>query len=103
MKATLATLACLLTVGFLSAASVEGNNTAVVIRKNPVEARNGYQFLCIPVDGLNIAGEKGGEIALESVLPAATLPEDTLVMGVLEGGTSFEYKVTNGVDTRKKH
>lgn len=99
MKATLATLACLLTVGFLSAASVEGNNTAVVIRKNVVSAKNGYQFLCVPVNGLNIAGAEDGEVALETLLPAATLPNGTFVTGMLENGDQFDYTVANSVWT----
>ena len=76
MKATLATLACLLTVGFLSAASVEGNNTAVVIRKNVVKSDNGYQFLCVPVDGLKIDGTKT-TVLLSTFLPPATLGLNT--------------------------
>ena len=78
MKATLATLACLLTVGFLSAASVEGNNTAVVIRKNVVKSDTGWQFLCVPVDGLKIDGT-ATTIDLETLLPAATLVKGTQV------------------------
>ena len=101
MKATLATLACLLTVGFLSAAEVTGNNTAVVIRKDVVSAKNGYQFLCVPVNGLNIAGAEDGEVALETLLPAATLPENTYVTGTreVEGELeTFRYTVVEGTD-----
>lgn len=76
MKATLATLACLLTVGFLSAAEVTGNNTAVVIRKNVVKSDNGYQFLCVPVDGLKIDGTKS-TVLLSTFLPPATLDVNT--------------------------
>ena len=79
MKATLATLACLLTVGFLSAASVEGNNTAVVIRKNVVKSDTGWQFLCVPVNALNIDGSPDGTIELSTLLPPATLTNGTLV------------------------
>ena len=87
MKATLATLACLLTVGFLSAASVEGNNTAVVIRKNVVKSDNGYQFLCVPVNPLKIDGSTVNadgsipRIKLSTFLPPATL----------SGGTKITY------------
>ena len=79
MKATLATLACLLTVGFLSAAEVAGNNTAVVIRKNVVKSDNNYQFLCVPVDGLAIDGSSDGTVKLSTVLPPATLGKDAYV------------------------
>lgn len=78
MKATLATLACLLTAGLLTAAaSVDGNNTAVVIRKNVVESDNGYQFLCVPVNGLDITGGETGGVALNTMLPPETLEEGT--------------------------
>lgn len=102
MKATLATLACLLTAGFLTAAAeVPGNNTAVVIRKNAVISANGYQFLCVPVDPLNIAGGKGGTIALSTVLPPSTLPEDANVTGVDANEAAFTYTVKL-VDEDKK-
>ena len=79
MKATLATLACLLTVGFLSAAFVNGNNTAVVIRKNVVKSDTGWQFLCVPVNALNIDGSPDGTIELSTLLPPATLTNGTQV------------------------
>lgn len=103
MKATLATLACLLTVGFLSAAEVTGNNTAVVIRKNAVQAKNGYQFLCVPVNGLNIAGAEDGEVALETLLPAATLSPNAYVTGTKLGETDpFTYTVKEVTEDDKK-
>jgi hypothetical protein len=85
MKATLATLACLLTVGFLSAAEVTGNNTAVVIRKNVVESDTGFQFLCVPVDGLDIANGTQKTVKLSTLLPASTLTAGTKISFV--GGT----------------
>lgn len=116
MKATLATLACLLTVGFLSAASVEGNNTAVVIRKNVVKSDTGWQFLCVPVDGLAIDGSNDGEIALSTLLPPATLDNGTEVKiddktytvdkgawdsdPTLPGGTIFWVKAPNAEETK---
>ena len=92
MKATLATLACLLTVGFLSAAEVKGNNTAVVIRKEVVQSDTGFQFLCVPVDALNIDGSAKGSISLSTLLPPATLPNGTYVM-MVNGDTST---ISNG-------
>ena len=85
MKATLAFVACLLTAGFLSAAEVTGNNTAVVIRKNTVESDTGFQFLCVPVDGLDIANGTQKTVKLSTVLPANTVPNGTQVIFV--GGT----------------
>lgn len=96
MKATLATLACLLTVGFLSAAEVTGNNTAVVIRKGTVESDTGYQFLCVPVDGLDIANGTQKTVKLSTVLPANTVPNGTEVIFV--GGTATGSRIVeNGV------
>lgn len=102
MKATLATLACLLTVGFLSAASVDGNNTAVVIRKNVVKSDNHYQFLCVPVDGLSIDGVTKNTVKLSTVLPPATLGVDarvtlgTTTYTVVENNNVKQWATKNG-------
>lgn len=93
MKATLATLVCLLTVGFLSAAEVAGNNTAVVIRKKTVMAKNGYQFLCIPVNGLDITNGDATEIKLSTVLPPAILPKSTRA---IIGGVTYTVSADTG-------
>ena len=94
MKATLATLACLLTVGFLSAAEVAGNNTAVVIRKNVVKSDNDYQFLCVPVDGLSIDGTAKNTVKLSTVLPPATLSTNAYVT---LGSETYTIAVIDGV------
>jgi hypothetical protein len=103
MKATLATLACLLTVGFLSAAEVTGNNTAVVIRKNVVESDTGYQFLCVPVDGLDIANGATKAVKLSTVLPPSTLTAGTQIIFVggdlAKVGTTFS--VTEGANGKE--
>ena len=67
-----AAFACLL--GFGSAwADVEGNNTAVVIRKAPVVSKTGYQFLCVPVRGFDITGLGRVEgLPLNDVIPPTT-------------------------------
>lgn len=96
MKATLATLACLLTAGLLTAASVDGNNTAVVIRKNVVESDNGYQFLCVPVNGLDITGGEPGGVALNTMLPPETLEEDTMLT---IDKTTYSVQTVEGVKT----
>ncbi len=97
MKATLATLACLLTVGFLSAAEVTGNNTAVVIRKNVVESNTGFQFLCVPVDGLDIANGNQKTVKLSTLLPASTLTAGTKItfVGGELNGTMVTVNATN--------
>lgn len=77
MKATLAFVACLLTAGFLSAAEVTGNNTAVVIRKDVVKSDNGYQFLCVPVNGLTIDGTTKETIPLNTLIPPSTIVAGT--------------------------
>lgn len=96
MKATLAFVACLLTAGFLSAAEVTGNNTAVVIRKNVVESDTGFQFLCVPVDGLDIANGNGATVKLSTLLPASTLTAGTKISFV--GGTLGGQKASATVD-----
>lgn len=95
MKATLATLACLLTVGFLSAAEVTGNNTAVVIRKNVVKSDNGYQFLCVPVNGLAIDGSIKDTIPLNTLIPPSTIVEGTS-MSITIDDVAYTYTVSNG-------
>ena len=67
-----AAFACLL--GFGTAwAAVEGNNTAVVIRKAPVVSKTGYQFLCVPVRGFDITGRgKAKGLPLNDVIPPTT-------------------------------
>lgn len=95
MKATLATLACLLTAGFLTAAEVTGNNTAVVIRKDVVKSSNGYQFLCVPVNGLDIAnGATPQSVSLNTLLPAELLDEGT---SVIVNDTTYIVKPLSGV------
>lgn len=100
MKATLAMLACLSMVGFLSAAEVTGNNTAVVIQKTAVKA-NGWQFVCVPVDALDItdsmtAEEKNNaDIALATILPPTLYTNGTTVREV--GGDGTPTQLVGGV------
>lgn len=100
MKATLATLACLLTVGFLSAASVDGNNTAVVIRKEVVQSKTGYQFLCVPVNGLDIAAGEAKTVALSTMIPATLVPATTTLtlVGTVSGYESGKSVSVNEVE-----
>ena len=97
MKATLAMIACLAMAGFLTAAaSVEGNNTAVVIQKDKVQASTGYQFLCVPVDGLAISGTTGSGIDISTFLPPETCTKKTEVTVLKLDGTKptyFTFKV----------
>lgn len=75
-KAFVASLAC--AVGVCAFAAVEGNNTAVVIRKDAVVSTTGWQYLAVPVRGFDITGQgnvKG--IALADVLPPAMYEADT--------------------------
>lgn len=93
MKVTLAIMACLLTAGFLTAAEVSGGNDAVVIKKSIVKSSNGYQFICVPVDGLDISGATGGTIYLSTFLPPADLDDGTTVN---KYGTSETSTVNSG-------
>lgn len=102
-----AAFACLL--GFGSAwAAVEGNNTAVVIRKAPVVSDNGYQFLCVPVRGFDITGQgKAKGLPLNDVIPPTTegftvggvelvIEENEKAEGYADNGT---YKLATAGDT----
>ena len=80
MKATFATIACLILAGILSAVEVGGNNTAVVIQKAKAQSKTGWQLLCVPVNELQISGattENGIEIA--TILPPSSFPVGTSV------------------------
>ena len=73
MKSLFIFSACVAITGAAIAAGVPGNNTAVVIRKAPVESSTGYQFLCVPVRGFDITGQ--GTVAtlpLKDILPPTT-------------------------------
>ena len=81
MKATLAMIACLAMAGFLTAAAtVTGNNTAVVIQKAKVESKNGWQLLCVPVTALQINGATSETaISIDDILPPESYPVDAQV------------------------
>lgn len=86
MKATFATIACLILAGILSAAEVGGNNTAVVIQKEAVKSATNYQFLCVPVDGLAINGTAESPIAIGTILPPSAYDGGTRVYVLDENG-----------------
>ena len=100
MKATLAMIACLAMAGFLTAeATVEGNNTAVVIQKAKVQASTGWQFLCVPVDGLAISGTKGSGIGISTFLPPDSYNAKTEVYVLNADGTKpnlYTFRLTDG-------
>lgn len=77
-----AAFACLL--GFGTAwAAVEGNNTAVVVRKAPVVSKTDYQFIGLPVRGFDITGQgKSQTLPLADVLPPASYPAGTTLQVV---------------------
>lgn len=95
MKATLAMIACLAMAGFLTAeATVEGNNTAVVIQKAKVESKNGWQLLCVPVTALQINGATSETaISIDDILPPESYPEDAQVY---IDGSAFATLTVNG-------
>ena len=76
MKKELALLLGVAMLGVATAADVTTANTAVVIRKTPVESADGFQFLCVPVRGFDITGQgTGAGVPLDDILPPAELPE----------------------------
>ena len=101
-KAFVAGLAC--AVGVCAFAAVEGNNTAVVIRKDAVVSTEGWQYLAVPVRGFDITGQgKVDGVPLQDVLPASMYQEETTLMveGNAEAGdTTYvpdgTYKLTSG-------
>lgn len=78
MKAT-ALILSLLAVGSLVAAEVAGNNTAVVIQKSPVVSATKYQFICVPVNGLDITGGGSTDVSIVDLLPPASYDANTKV------------------------
>lgn len=98
-----AAFACLL--GFGTAwAAVEGNNTAVVIRKAPVVSKTGYQFLCVPVRGFDITGRGQVEgLPLNDVIPPTTegfiAGTTKLLVEGNEGNIEVDGYVGNGAYT----
>lgn len=103
MKATIASIACLLMAGFVAAASVEGNNTAVVIQKSVVKSKGGWQFICVPVDGLSIAGTSASKVNIATFLPSKVYAEGTEAYVVEKDGTTklAKFTLTNENDTLK--
>lgn len=84
-KAFVAGLAC--AVGVCAFAAVEGNNTAVVVRKAPVVSDNGYQYLCVPVRGFDITGQgKTESVQLSDIIPAADYEPGTEL--IVEGNAA---------------
>ncbi|MGN1325704.1 MAG: hypothetical protein ACI4YA_05125 [Candidatus Spyradenecus sp.] len=101
MKATLAMIACLAMAGFLTAAAtVEGNNTAVVIQKDKVESKTGWQLLCVPVEGLAINGSSSGAVAISTILPPDSYDVGTSVWINSDQAFTLEEKDGNRAWTR---
>ena len=91
-KAFVASLAC--AVGVCAFAAVEGNNTAVVIRKPAVVSSTGWQYLAVPVRGFDITGQgsvKG--VPLADVLPPALYGAGTQL--IVEGNEPAEGYLAN--------
>lgn len=78
MKKVVAVFAGVAVAGLALAADVTTANTAVVVRKTPVESADGWQFLCVPVRGFDITGQgQGLGVPLNDVLPPADFPVGT--------------------------
>jgi len=83
MKSTLLgmfAIAALFGVEKVCAASVDGNNTAVVITRQNKAASTGWQLLCVPVDHFDIGGASAGTLTLDDVLPPSLYPENSQVI-----------------------
>lgn len=91
-KAFVAGLAC--AVGVCAFAAVEGNNTAVVIRKAAVVSSTGWQYLAVPVCGFDITGQgtvKG--VPLADVLPPSLYGAGTQL--IVEGNETADGYLAN--------
>ncbi len=59
-----------------TAATVSGNNTAVVIKRTNTASASGYQLVCVPVKPFDISGSASTTaLKLSDVLPPGTYPE----------------------------
>lgn len=75
MKSALLSMVALAALAGVQAAQVEGNNTAVVIRRDNVASASGHQLLCVPVKPFNITGVTaegtGVSFKLSEIFPPA--------------------------------
>lgn len=95
-KVLVAGLAC--AVGACALAAVEGNNTAVVVRKAPVVSDNGYQYLCVPVRGFDITGQGNAKsVQLSDIIPAANYEPGTEL--IVEGNAADGEAQPDGAPT----
>lgn len=95
MKKVVAVFAGVAVAGLALAVNVTTANTAVVVRKNPVESADGYQFLCVPVRGFDITGQgQGLGVPLNDVLPPADFPVGATVQVQGNTDTSLEAEGT---------
>lgn len=97
MKFALLSMAAIGVLAGVQAASVDGNNTAVVIRRDNVAAASGHQLLCVPVAPFDITGAstEEAEIPLSDLLPPALYDGCKVT---LDSNTSSAktYEVSNG-------
>ena len=96
MKSALLSMVALAALAGVQAAQVEGNNTAVVIRRDNVASDTGHHLLCVPVAPLSISGPTAnGGTPLETLLPAALYPEATVTLNS-ESQTDSAVYVSDG-------
>lgn len=79
--------------------SVEGSNTGVVIKKAKVASTTGYQFLIVPVKGLNIASGDNTvtNVTLDAMLPHGSYEGCTVqVVNLPEGATGGSQLTAEG-------
>jgi len=88
MKSTLLgmfAIAALFGVEKVCAASVDGNNTAVVIQKAAKAASTGWQLLCVPVDHFDIGADSETKITLAEVFPPSIYANGSQVIVGTDG------------------
>lgn len=100
-KSMLAFASCALVAGAVMAAAVEGNNTAVVIQKEPVVSTTLYQFLIVPVKPFDITNSANASTAipLNELLPPAGYEAGTRVYSATDASKLYTvawYNPTTG-------
>lgn len=92
-KVLVAISACAL--GVCAFAAVEGNNTAVIVRKPAVTSGTGWQYLSIPVRGFDITGQGSiAGVAIQDLLPPASYAAGTEL--IVEYNPDNEAYLDNG-------
>ncbi len=90
MKGALTAVISALALGVLSAAEVSGSNSVIVVEKDVRQSSDGWQLLCVPVNGFSVANATTATIDVNDFLPANYYNSGSVVYTVDESGNSTE-------------